>query len=165
MEPAPEGMQRFIVKSKFGMGHDLEILDENEQRVCFVDGKWGIRPAAEVQDASGTVLYKLRGNMMGIPKKLTLMDSSDAEIATIKAKFSPIKNVMDLEAVDGRHWHLEGNIIQNEYTVTSEDRTIIHVSQKWMALRDTYTMDVDESVAVERAAAFIWGVYAFREQR
>lgn len=165
MEPAPEGMRRFIVKSKFGLGHDLEILDDNEQRVCFVDGKVGVRPAAEVQDASGAVVLKLRGNLLGIPKRLTLMDSDDTELATIKAKFSPIKNVMDLEAVDGRHWHLEGNIIENEYTVTSEGRTVIHISQKWMALRDTYTMDVDESVPVARAAAFVWAVYAFREQK
>ena len=72
---------------------------------------------------------------------------------------------MEFEAVDGRHWHLEGNLIEKEYTVTSEGRTIIHVNQKWVAIRDTYAMDVDESVSPVLASAFIWGVYAFREQK
>ena len=31
MEPAPAGMKRFMVKSKFGVGRDFEVLDENEQ--------------------------------------------------------------------------------------------------------------------------------------
>ena len=83
MEPAPAGMKRFIVKSKFAMGRDFEILDENEQRAYFVDGKLGMRPAAEVQDAEGAIVYKIRGHLMGIPKKVTIMEAEDNELATI----------------------------------------------------------------------------------
>ena len=166
MEPAPAGMTRFIVKSTFGMGRDFEILDENEQRAYFVDGKYGMRPAAEVQDADGTIVYKIRGHLMGIPKKVTIMDADEKELATIKSKFfSPIKSKMDLETVDGRNWHLEGNLIEREYSVTSEGEIILNITQKWVTVRDAYTMDVAESVPPALAAAMIWAVDAFREQR
>jgi uncharacterized protein YxjI len=166
MEPAPAGTKRFIVKSKLGMGRDFEILDENEQRAYFVDGKFGVRPAAEVQDASGSIVYKVRGRLLGIPKQATILDAQDNELATIKSKFfSPIKSQMDLETVDGHHWRLEGNIIEREYTVTTEGRTILAITQKWLTVRDAYTMDVDESVPPALAAALIWAVDAFREQK
>lgn len=63
------------------------------------------------------------------------------------------------------HWHLEGNIIEKEYSVTSEGRTIIDITQKWLRIRDAYTMDVDSSVSPALASALIWAVDAFREQR
>ena len=166
MEPAPAGMKRFMVKSKFGVGRDFEVLDENEQRAYFVDGKLGVRPAAEVKDAAGAVVYKIRGHLMGIPKKVTIMDADENEIAEIKTKFfSPIKSQMDLEMVDGGQWHLEGNLIEKEYSVTSQGRTILNITQKWATVRDAYTMDVDESVAPALAAALLWAVDAFRERR
>lgn len=87
MEPAPDGKTRFIVKSKFGVGRDFEILDENEQRAYFVDGKYSLRPKAEVQDAGGTIVYKMRGHLMGIPKRVTITDADDNALATITSKF------------------------------------------------------------------------------
>ncbi len=166
MEPAPAGMKRFIVKSKLGVGRDFEVLDEHEQRAYFVDGKLGVRPAAEVQDAAGATVYKIRGHLMGIPKRVTIMDADDNELAEIKSKFfSPIKSQMDLETVDGRQWHLEGNLVEKEYSVTSEGRTILNITQKWVTIRDAYTMDVDESVPPALAAALVWAVDAFRERR
>ena len=165
MQPVAEGVSRFSVKSEFGLGNNLEILDENERKVCFVDGKFGIRPFAEVRDASGRIVYKMRGQLMGIPKKVTLLDADDHELATIKAKLSPVKNEMNLEAADGTNWHLEGDLVEKEYTVTAEGRTIIHIDQKLTMFRDAYLMDVDDSVPLVLAAAFVWAAYSFREQK
>lgn len=158
-------MKRFLVKTKFGVGLDLEILDEAEHRVAFADGKFDIRLSAEVLDAEGTLVYKLRGKVMQIRKQVALLDADDNEIATIKAKVSPIKSQMDLEAIDGTRWHLEGNLIEREYTVTSEGRAIIHINQKLKVVGDAFVMDVDESVSPTLAAAFMWAVYSFREKK
>ena len=66
-----------------------------------MDGKFDIRLSAEVQDAQGTIVYKLRGKVMQIRKHVALLDADDNEIAMIKAKVSPIKSQIDLEAADG----------------------------------------------------------------
>jgi uncharacterized protein YxjI len=103
---------------------------------------------------------------MGVPKKVTIMDADENELAEIKSKFfSPVKSQMDLEMVDGRHWRLEGNIIEKEYSVTAEGRTILNITQKWVTIRDAYTLDVDESVPPALAAALLWAVDAFRERK
>ena len=113
----------------------------------------------------GAVVYKIRGHLMSIPKRVTILDPEGEEIAEIKTKFfSPIKSKMDLEMADGQHWHLEGNLIEKEYSVTDEGRLVLHITQKWVTVRDAYTMDIDESVSPAMAAAFVWAVDAFREQ-
>jgi uncharacterized protein YxjI len=69
---APSGMTRFMVRSRFGIDRDFEALDPDGQRAWYVDGKFGPRPAAEIQDASGTVTHRLKGRLLGIPKKIAL---------------------------------------------------------------------------------------------
>jgi uncharacterized protein YxjI len=165
MEAAPAGFNRFMVKSKLGVGRDFKVLDANEQQVYFVDGKYGLRPAAEIQDASGAVVYTVRGKLMGIPKEMLLLDAQEQEVARLKAKTFSIKNKMTLNAFDGREWQLEGNFLEKEYEVTSEGRVVLHITQKFMAIKDTYALDVAEDVDPAMALAVLWAVDAFVEQR
>lgn len=103
MSTAPAGMTQFVVKSRFGLDRDFEALGPDGQRAWFVDGKVGVRPAAEVQDAAGAVVYRLKGRLMGVPEILTVSDSEGNEVATVKAKFSPVKSRMVVTLADGIH--------------------------------------------------------------
>ncbi len=166
MEAAPEGMKRFFVVSKYGMGRDFEILGEDEQRVFFVDGKMGIKPTAEIQDATGAVVMKAEGKLLGIPKRMVITDATGVEIASLKAKISPLKSRIEIALPDGSGWLLEGNLMEKDYNVTAADgRTVLSISQKWMTVRDRYAMDVADGVDPAFAAAVLWTVDAFREQR
>ncbi|NTU71189.1 MAG: hypothetical protein HGB10_05150 [Coriobacteriia bacterium] len=166
MEAAPEGMRRFFVVSKFGVGRDFEIVGEDEQRVLFIDGKLGMKPTAEVQDAAGTVIMRVEGKLLGIPKRMTIMDAKGTELASLKAKISPLKSRIEIALPDGALWVLEGNLIEKDYSVTTADgRVALAISQKWMTVRDRYAMDVADGVDLAFAAAMLWTVDAFREQR
>jgi len=167
MEAAPEGMKRFFVVSKYGMGRDFEIVGEDEQRVLFVDGKMGIKPAAEIQDAAGAVVMRAEGKLLGIPKRMVIADATGAEVATLKAKISPLKSRIEITlAADGTQWILEGNLMEKDYSVTAADgRVVLSISQKWMTVRDRYAMDVADGVDPAFAAAVLWTVDSFREQR
>ena len=66
---APTGFTRFLMKSKFGAGRDFAVLDpDNEEQLFFVDGKLGPRPKAEVQSGDGSVIYSVKGQLLGIPQ-------------------------------------------------------------------------------------------------
>lgn len=158
-------MTRFVVKSKFGMDRDFEALDPDGQRVWFVDGKFGARPAAEVQDASGTVTHRLKGRFLGIPKQIVVSDAEGAEVASIRAKISPFKSRMVITLTDGQEWVLEGNLIEKDYTITSGGALVAAISQKYLTMRDTYTIDIADGVDQGLAMATLWAVDAFREQR
>ena len=77
------------MKSKFGAGRDFRVLDpQTEEQLFFVDGKIGARPKADVQAADGTVLYQVRGRLLGIPKRIDVTDADGAQSAHLHAPAS-----------------------------------------------------------------------------
>ena len=160
LPPPPEGWTRYLVKSKFGAGRDFAVLDPGtEQQQYFVDGKIGTRPKADIRDSSDAVVYQVRGKLLGIPKHITISDSSGTEVASLKAQmFSPIKTRMTLTLSDGRTWELEGGLIEKEYNIASGGEPVVRITQKWVTVRDAYTLDVADGVDPGMALAVMWAV-------
>jgi len=160
LPPPPPGWSRYLVKSRFGAGRDFAVLDPaSEEQRFFVDGKMGARPKAEVLDAASQVLYRVTGRMLGIPKHMTIADAAGTEVASLRAKaFSPIKTRMTLEVTSGDPWTLEGSFIEKNYSVSAGGRPVVQITQKWVTVRDTYTLDVAEGVDVGLALAILWAV-------
>lgn len=159
MPPAPTGWTRYLVKSTFGAGRDFKVLDADGSQVFSVDGKMGTRPKAEVRDAADATLYEVRGHLLGIPKKMAILDSAGVDVASLSAKvFSPIKTRMTLSMADGADWALEGSFIEKDYSVTSGGGPVMQISQKWVTVRDTYTLDVADGADPGLALAVLWAV-------
>lgn len=157
---SPTGFSRLLMKSKLGLGRDFQVLDpETEEQRYLVDGKVGPRPQADVLDANGALLFRVKGQLLGIPKKMAILDASGAEVAVLKAKaFSMVKDKMDMQMVSGEPWHVEGKLIEKDYTVTSGGRDVVRISQKWLTVRDTYTIDIADGVEVGLALAVVWAI-------
>ena len=160
LPPPPAGWIRFLVKTKFGAGRDFTVLDPaTEKQRYFVDGKMGPRPRAAVRSGSDEVVYQVRGSLLGIPKHMTITDAHGAEVASLKGKmFSPIKSRMTLEVPAGEPWELEGSFLEKNYSVTSAGRPVVEITQKWVTIRDTYTLDVAEGTDPGLALAVLWAV-------
>ena len=158
--PAPAGWTRFLVKSKFGAGRDFAVSDPGtEEQLYFVDGKVGVQPKAEIRAGGNDPVYRVKGSLLGIPKHMTITDATGAEVASLRAKtFSPIKSKMTLEMMSGEPWILEGSFIEKNYTIRSSERPIAEISQKWITMRDRYTLDVADGVDPGLALAILWAV-------
>ena len=156
----PHGYRRFLMKSKFGAGRDFTVLDpDTEEQLFLVDGKLGPRPKAEVQAKDGSVIYSVRGQLLGIPKKMSITDAAGTEVASLKAKaFSLVKDKMTMEMASGEQWQLTGQFIEKNYTVTSGGRDVVRISQKWVTVRDKYTVEVAEDADPGLAFAIVWAV-------
>jgi uncharacterized protein YxjI len=157
---APAGFTRYLMKSRFGAGRDFLVLDpQTEEQMFLVDGKVGPRPKAEVQARDGTVLYTVTGQLLGIPKKLSITDASGTDVATLKAKkFSIVKDKMTMDMAGGEPWQLEGQLMEKNYTVRSGGRDVVRISQKWVTVRDKYTVDVADGADPGLAFAIVWAV-------
>lgn len=156
---APAGWSRFTVKSALGMGRDFSVLNASGEQVYAIDGKLGVRPQAEVRDSAGTPLYRVTGAVIAIPKRLSITDPSGAQVAELHAKaFSPIKTKMTLTVSGGEPWALEGSFLEKDYAVTSAAGPIVQITQKWVTVRDSYTMDVADGVDPALALALLWAV-------
>jgi uncharacterized protein YxjI len=157
---APTGFTRYLMKSKFGAGRDFAVLDpDTEAQLFFVDGKLGPRPKAEVQAGDGSVIYSVKGQLLGIPKKMSITDASGTEVASLKAKaFSIVKDKMTMQMANGEPWQLTGQFIEKNYTVTSGGRDVVRITQKWVTVRDKYTVDVADGADPGLAFAIVWAV-------
>jgi len=160
LPPPPDGWARFLIESKFGMGRDFRVLDPTtEEQVYYVDGKVNVRPVAEILGPDGAVLFNVKGQMMAIPKRMAITDAYGNHVAELKAKaFSMIKNKMTLALADGSTWELEGSFIEKNYAVSTGRKPIIQLTQKWMTIRDRYTIDVAPGVEPGLALALMWAV-------
>ena len=154
-----DGWTSLTFKSKFGAGRDFAVLDANEQQVLFVDGKIGMTPKAEVRDASDAVVYRVKGQFMGIPKKMEITNAAGDTVASLKAKmFSPIKSKMTMTMADGSTWNVEGTIMEKNYTISSGGTPIAKISQKWVTVRDKYEVDYVSSLDPGLVMAVIWAI-------
>ena len=159
--PAPPGYTRLLMKSKFGAGRDFRVLDpRTEEQVFFVDGKIGTRPKADVQSGDGTVLYRVRGRLLGIPKRMDVTDADGNQYAHLHAQaFKFIKDKIDVTLASGEEWLLEGDVIEKNYAVNdSNGRHVIQISQKWVQIRDQYVIDIAEGVEPAAALALVWAI-------
>jgi uncharacterized protein YxjI len=146
-------------KSKFGAGRDFVVFDDSDDQVLFVDGKIGARPKAEVRDANDEVVYRVKGQFLGIPKKMDITDASGAEVAHLKAKmFSPIKSRMTMSMADGSTWDVEGTIMEKNYTISANGSAVARISQKWITVRDKYAVEYLSSMDAGLVMAVIWAI-------
>jgi uncharacterized protein YxjI len=96
---------------------------------------------------------------------MIISDASGAEVAMLKAKmFSPIKSQMTVDMTSGEPWTLEGSVLEKSYTVRSAGRSIVQISQKWMTIKDTYSLDVADGIDPGLAVAVLWSVDRWVEQ-
>jgi uncharacterized protein YxjI len=156
----PAGWTRLLVTTRFGVGRDFAALDPvTEEQRYFVDGKIGPRPTAEVRDHDDTVVYRVKGRVLGIPKQMTISDPTGTEVASLRAKmFSPIKSRMTMQTASGGTWELEGSFLEKEYSITVDGRPVVAITQKWVTIRDTYTLDVADGTDPALALAVLWSV-------
>ncbi|WP_062077060.1 LURP-one-related/scramblase family protein [Demequina globuliformis] len=159
--PAPEGFARFVMKSKFGAGRDFRVLaPDTEAELYYVDGHIGTRPTAEVLDPQKNALYSVRGKLFGIPKRLDITDAAGEQVAHLHSPaFNFVKDKIEITMASGEELLLKGNIIEKDYKVHDAQGAMrMQITQKWVTIRDSYTVDVDSTVAPALAFALVWAI-------
>ena len=148
-----------MFKSKFGAGRDFEVKDTTDTRVLLIDGKVGATPKAEVRDAQGKVLYTVKGQFLSIPKRMTISAAGGSQVAEIKAKaFSIVKDKMTMTMADGSTWQVQGTLMEKNYSISSGGQPLAQITQKWLTVRDSYTVDYLSSMDPGLVMAAIWAI-------
>ena len=157
--PPADGWSRILFKSKLGVGRDFEVSDAAGERILFVDGKVGATPKAEIRDAQDAVRYTVKGQFLGIPKRMTISAADGSQVAELKAKaFSMIKDKMTMTMADGSTWQVQGTLMEKNYSISSEGQPIVQISQKWLTVRDKYTVDYVSSLDPALVMAVVWAI-------
>ena len=66
------------------------------------------------------------------------------DVATIKhTLISPFRDRMTANMAEGPDIEIKGNLLNHEYKMEHRGKRICEVSKRWIAIRDTYTIEVD----------------------
>jgi len=118
-----------------------------------------------VKDESGNDRYSVQGEILSLGKRLRVYDSNGAEVAFIRQKvmswlprfFVEINERMVCTVVkeltffrqsyrvEGLPWHLNGDFLAHEYSLTENGLEIMRLSKKWFTWGDSYELNIMDS--------------------
>jgi uncharacterized protein YxjI len=137
-------------------GDDFVIQTSGGQPAYRVDGKaLRLRNTIQIQDPRGRTLYRIQERVLRI-KDTMVIERDGRTVATIqKALVTPLRDRLDVTVAGGPPLHVQGNVVDHEYTITRRGEPVATVSKRWFRVRDTYGVEVmpDEDDAFVLAVA------------
>jgi uncharacterized protein YxjI len=129
------------------IGDDYWIENDAGQRVFKVNGKAArIRDTWKLEDSSGNDVAAIR------ERKLSVRDAIRIDIggreATVKKRLIGIRDRFHVEVDGGHDLEVKGNFVDHEYEIERDGKRIAEVSKKWLRLRDSYGVDIDDPTDV-----------------
>lgn len=136
---------RFKMREKLlTFGDDFWIETMRGRRAFLVDGKaLRLRNTLLLKDARGRELYEIQAKVVSIKDAMTVDKPGGRQMAVVKhALISPLRDKMSANMADGPDIDIRGNILNHEYTMERRGKRVAEVSKKWIAIRDTYTVEI-----------------------
>jgi len=140
---AVEGTRYRMRERLLSIGDDFWIDTDDDRHAFRVNGKaLRIRSTFVLETASGEEVGRIR------ERKLRIRDTMDVErdgetIATVKkALITPLRDRFAIHLRDGRELSAKGNVLDHEYEIERDGRTVAEVSKRWFRVRDTYGIEI-----------------------
>jgi uncharacterized protein YxjI len=129
----------------FAIGDDFWIETQKGRRAYKVDGKaLHLRNTLLLEDPHGRELYHIQSKVLAIKDTMAVSSPRGRDEATIKhALISPLRDKMTANMAEGPDIEIKGNLLNHEYVMERRGKRICEVSKRWIAIRDTYTVEID----------------------
>jgi uncharacterized protein YxjI len=126
------------------IGDDYVIENDRGERVFKVDGKaLRVRKTLLFEDMQGRELCKIQERMLRVKDSMEIEDPGGRRIAMVKkAMITPLRERWVVQVDDGPDLHVQGNIVDHEYTIERDGDKVAEVSKRWFRVRDTYGVEV-----------------------
>lgn len=139
---------RFVLRDKmFGLGGDLTITDDHGRQSYFVDGKlFSLGRRLEIKDpASCEVLAVIQQRIISLLPTFEI-HLPDGIHVTISKRISLLTDRLKIDVPGPGDLDVHGDLFHHEYSIERQGREIAHVSKRWVALVDSYGVEVAEGV-------------------
>ena len=129
------------------IGDDYWIENDAGQRVFKVNGKVArIRDTWVLEDRNGNDVASIR------ERKLSMRDAIRIDVggreATVKKRLIGIRDRFHVEVDGGEDLEVKGNFVDHEYEIERDGKRIAEVSKKWLRIRDSYGVNIDDPADV-----------------
>ena len=125
------------------IGDDYWIETDSGERAFEVDGKaMRMRKTFVLRDAAGAEVAKIQGRKV-YPYLLRGMtiERPNGE-ATVRKALVGIRDRFKIEVEGGADMQAHGNLIDHEYEIERDGKTVAAVSKKWFRIKDTYGVEI-----------------------
>jgi uncharacterized protein YxjI len=136
---------RYRMRQKLiSIGDDYWIENDDGERVFRVDGKaLRLRNTLDLEDAHGTQVCRIQTRVLHIRDSMAIEGPDGNQIALVhKALISPLRERWKVDLEGDREWKIQGNVLDHEYEIEHDGRTIAEISKKWFRVRDTYGVEI-----------------------
>jgi len=126
------------------IGDDYEIENDRGEHVFKLDGKaLRVRKTILFKDMDGRELLKIQERMLHVRDSMEIEGPDGKRVAMVhKAMIDPFRERWIVKMEDGQDQHVQGNIVDHEYTIERDGAKTAEVSKRWFRARDTYGVEV-----------------------
>ena len=137
---------RYLLKQKlFAFGEDFHILNENDEKVFFVDGRaFSLGHKLSFQDLSGNELVFIRQKLLSFGPSYELHRGGELVVTLKKNYFTLFHCKFAIDVPGPDDLEAKGDFLEHEYVFTRSGREVAQISKRWFAFSDTYGVDIGE---------------------
>ena len=136
---------RYQLKDKlFSIGGDAMIQDASGKDLLFVDGKAiSLGRRLEIKDLQGNGLATIQQQLIALTPTFEIR-KHDGVSAKISVKLLSLLDRLKIDVPGNDDLEARGDIFHHEYGIFRGSREVAHISKAWIALSDTYGIDIDD---------------------
>jgi uncharacterized protein YxjI len=137
-----ESHLRFRMREKImSIGGDEWIEDGDGNRAYKVNGKaMRMRDTMALEDLHGNEIAWIQEPMVHMRDSMNITIGDRR--ATVKKKMISIRDKFLIEVDNGVEYEAHGNLVDHEYEVERDGKTVAWVSKKWFRMRETYGIEI-----------------------
>jgi uncharacterized protein YxjI len=134
----------YLIRERmFDIGDDFDITDEAGQRVYHVDGKaFSVRDKLVISDAGGREVAEVHRRLVSLRRTYAISIGGETAAEVRKHLLTPFRDTFTIDIPGPNDLEMKGNLLDHEFSIERDGQTVATVSKKWIAIRDTYAVDV-----------------------
>ena len=137
---------RYTLKQKIlSWGDDFVIRDGSGGEAFHVDGKvFSFGDRLVFKDAKGNELAEIHQRLLSWGATYEITRGGQVAAVVRKKHFTLLHNRFSVDVPGPDDLEAEGDFLDHEYAFHRRGATVATVSKRWIALSDSYTVDVAE---------------------
>ena len=135
----------YLIRERlFRLGEDSDITDEHGRPVLQVDGKvLSLRNRLVVRDPEGREVAQVQRKLIAMRPTYEISIAGHHAAEVRKRLFTPFGDRFTIDVPGPDDLEVTGDLLDHEFTIRRGERTVATVSKRWLALRDTYTVEIE----------------------
>jgi uncharacterized protein YxjI len=128
----------------FAFGDDFHIKDEAGNNVFFVDGKvFTLGDKLSFQDTQNNELAFIKQRLLAWGPTYEIHRNEKVAAVVKKHLFTFLRYRFSVDVPGPDDLEVEGDFLAHEYTFTRSGRPVAQVSKRWIALGDSYGVNIE----------------------